>query len=296
VERHIKVLVLGADGMLGNKVYTYLKESGVEVYGSSRRSSLLNMIYFDACEEIANQATMIEKLNHCDYVINCIGLIKPKIIENEIRSINDALEINSLFPKKLDLIVSRLGKRSISIATDCVYDGDKGSYDELSPYSPVDVYGKSKLLGEVVSGSSKYLRCSIVGPEIYNKVSLLEWFKSIESGKEVNGYDNHFWNGVSTLAFSKVLLSILENQLFDSLPGILHLVPKDVVTKFEMLNMFKLGLGRDDIVIKKINTAKPLNRTLSSNYFELNTKLWDIAGYKSIPRIENLILEMLDAY
>src|SRR5207244_6584362 len=107
-----------------------------------------------------------------------------------------AVAVNSLFPYALSDVAEAAGARVLQIATDCVFSGREGSYREDSPHDPLDVYGKTKSLGEVQAPHFLNLRCSIVGPEIRGFRSLLCWFLAQPRNARLRGFVNHWWNGV----------------------------------------------------------------------------------------------------
>jgi dTDP-4-dehydrorhamnose reductase len=230
-----------------------------------------------------------------DYLINCIGLIKPRIVENDILSIQTAYKINSIFPWILSNHLATSATRIIQIATDCVYDGQKGDYNENSKFSPVDNYGSSKLFGEVVADNIRHLRCSIIGPEKKDFVSLFEWFSRLPTRSVIQGYLNHKWNGVTTLGFSKIVKSIVVNNKFESLPQITHIVPSTTVNKYELLEIFKKYLKRDDITVEPTEAQLSVDRTLSTIHENINKQLWNQSDYLGVQSIDRMVSEMISS-
>lgn len=204
--------------------------------------------------------------------INCIGVIKPYCDD-----IPRAIRVNALFPH-------RLPEKTIQIATDCVYSGEKGNYVETDPHDATDVYGKTKSLGE--APHIKNLRCSIIGPEVKNHVSLLDWFLS---QKKADGYINHWWNGITTYHFSKIVQGIIREGI--KLPNIQHIVPADKVTKAGLLQIIASAY-RKKIPVTVIEAEEAVDRTLSTNNPDLNKRLWEAAGYDSPPTIETMVREL----
>lgn len=273
-----KVLVTGKTGMLGSAVHRILNENDIDVVGLSRKD--LDALNCSECQ-IKNL------LEGFDYVINCIGIIKPYIHENNAFEVQRAITINSLFPHKLALAARKTNTRIIQIATDCVFDGAKGLYTECDVHNAIDIYGKTKSLGEVFSDNTMNLRCSIIGKEKKSYLSLLEWFLKQPEKAEVYGYKNHLWNGITTKAFADICIGIIKHDFWFS--GVQHIVPKDEATKAQMLHLFAKIFDRDDINIKNINADENINRTLSTKYQKRNNKLWKLAGYNSIPTIEEMV-------
>ena len=143
--------------------------------------------------------------------------------------------------------------------TDCVYTGEKGNYNENDPYDVGDVYGMSKALGE--PKNCTVIRTSIIGEEIGQSRSLIEWIKSNKGG-EINGFDDHIWNGVTCLQFAKICQEMINKNIFWE--GIKH-VHSNSVNKYELLNIvndvYELG-----IKINKVKSAKSIDRSISSIY------------------------------
>ena len=293
-----KILLLGSTGMLGWQVLKNLQELKnfkiLATYKSKVKLSLLrkrvkikknvNFTKFDI-----NKTVKSNYLNF-DFIINCIGTIKPYIDENSQSSIHNAIKVNSLFPHTL--LQVKKNTKIFQIATDCVFDGKNGNYYESDIHNPEDVYGKTKSLGEIKAENFFNIRCSIIGPELSGHKSLLDWFKFLPTNSKAFGFKNHNWNGVTTNAFGKVICGIIKDDI--KLPKLIHLIPKNQLNKFELLKVFKKFLLRSDIKLKPKNSYVKINRTLKTSHKILNNKIWKSAGYKSIPTIEFLLRETID--
>jgi len=257
-----RVIVLGATGMLGSMVCSYLKRnSDFEVVGTTRGT-------FDARKFVAGE-TQKEELR-ADTIINCIGVIKPFCKDTDRQGVIHAIEVNALFPHRLAAEAKRVGARVIQIATDCVYSGAKGDYIETDAHDALDVYGKSKSLGEVFDRSLLNIRCSIIGPELRNKLSLLEWCLSNGDGAELKGFAHQHWNGVTTLQFAMLCERIVSSgNLYEELLEISplhHFVPNTTVDKFELLKLIAEVYNRKFEIIRVDNIGPPVNRTLATKY------------------------------
>jgi dTDP-4-dehydrorhamnose reductase len=274
----IRIAVLGTTGMLGSTVYHILK--------SSEKCDVIGITRKELDVQTADISDIKSVLGNCDYVINCIGIIKPYIHDDAPAEVERAININALFPYKL----ASSGIKIIQIATDCVYDGVKGSYTEIDKHNALDVYGKTKSLGEVTAENFLNLRCSIIGLEENNKKSLLEWFLNQPGNACINGYQNHFWNGITTIAFARLCKGIIENNKWFN--GFQHIVPSDIVTKAAMLKLFAETFNRKDIMINDINAHERIDRTISTINTSRNKELWIMAGYDKIPAIGDLIDEI----
>jgi len=288
-----KILILGFNGMLGTMVSEYFKDlNEFEVYKTSRRiesSNLDDKIYkFDVSQDSLENLIEVTKPN---YVINCIGVIKPDIDEKNIDSVKTAININSYFPLQIATLSKDFNFKYIQIGTDCVFSGQLGNYDESSFQDASDVYGKTKVAGEIEQLGKFILRGSIVGPELGEGKSILNWFLS-EEGGEVSGFSDHSWNGITTLNFAKIVHGMIKNNNFKN--KINHIIPKDKVSKFELLNYFKIYFDVD-VQINETSSKQIVDRTLNTLNISDNLKLWNDAGYESIPNIEENIKELSES-
>ena len=237
----MKVFVFGASGMLGQYLTKYLSYY-FEVVPITRNE-------IDLTKEIS-LITQKYTFDSSDLIINASGIIKQRDYSSE-----ELIRVNSLFPHFL----ARLGCNVIHITTDCVFSGNTGYYDEDSPHDCLDDYGKSKSLGECKDLT--IIRTSIIGEELYNKRSLLEVIRASKNST-INGFINHFWNGITCLELSKQIRNIIETNSYWK--GVRHFHSPDTVSKFQLVSyineIYKLG-----------NTVNPMmvnycNRSLSTKY------------------------------
>lgn len=244
-----KILVIGSTGMLGYAVSEYLIRKNYDVVKLGRND-------FDIGTEPHEN---FEKfLDGIDVVINCAGLIKPTIGKYPIEQ---AIRVNSIFPRNLALMTKARGIKCFHITTDCVYSGKKGNYNELDLFDAEDLYGMTKNAGE--NKDCMVLRTSIIGEEKNNSRSLLEWAKS-QAGKDVNGFTNHLWNGVTTLYLVEVIENILNKNLYQT--GIFHIHSPNTVNKYELLQIFDEVYQLNYTKINPVEAKDAVDRTLSSIY------------------------------
>ena len=108
-----------------------------------------------------------------DVVVNAIGITKQVATSKDVVQ---TLTINSILPQLIGELAAREGFRFITLGTDCVFSGSKGSYSETDVPDALDLYGRSKQFGEVVGPNCLTLRTSIIGRELKSSRSLIEWF------------------------------------------------------------------------------------------------------------------------
>ena len=190
-----------------------------------------------------NYSDNLKKIvDNVDFIVNCIGVIKPKIDEKNPNSIKETILTNSYFPMELQNLAFENQIKYIQIGTDCVFSGIDGSYTESSYMDAKDLYGKSKIVGEL-EGMNKYLiRSSIIGPEEGKGSSLMNWFLN-NTQQEVSGYKNHLWNGVTTLNFAKVVEGFILSSEFNFKTQ--HLIPKNTITKANFCLLYTSPSPRD---------------------------------------------------
>jgi dTDP-4-dehydrorhamnose reductase len=287
------VLILGASGMLGSAVLKEFSTFQGELIATTRAGTELvsnpnvRFLKFDAATDDLDSTFSMP----IDFVVNCIGIIKPYINDSDPKQTETAFEINGAFPNRLETWASKNGAKVIQIATDCVFSGSKGDYLESSEHDALDVYGKSKSLGEASGPSMMHLRVSIIGPEVAKSSSLLEWVRNQPKDAEISGYTDHFWNGITSLHFAKIACGIIENGIFE--PGVFHVLPRDSVTKSELVSLIAKYLGRSDIKVNPTATGANINRTLDTSNPAKNKTLWLSAGYESPPSIEQMVAELI---
>jgi dTDP-4-dehydrorhamnose reductase len=276
----MKVLIAGCTGMLGSMLCEFLRHEGsTSIVATARR--------VDAAVRVVGQGTAVAPLDaanpqlrqqladvlsthHPDYVVNCIGIIKPYCKDTDFAGRQRAITVNALFPYVLAEVTQAMGVRVIQIATDCVYAGTTGAYVESSPHDALDVYGKTKSLGEIAAPNFLNVRCSIVGPEQENRLSLLEWFLSQPDGSEISGFDHHRWNGVTTLQFAELCFRIMTSDgalSFSQLvarSSIHHYIPNETVTKYELLRIFADVYGRRPRIRKVTDAGPAIDRSLAT--------------------------------
>ena len=208
-----KILVLGATGQIGNTLFKYIsKNIKYDLVGTFNNKKIKKtkfysdhskfLIYFDAY----NEKNLINIINQSkpSYIINCVGIIKPKI--NKKNSF-DAFYLNAYLPHLLSKIIKNRKIKLIHISTDCVFSGIKGNYKEDDLPDPQDLYGVTKFLGEITNNKKIItLRTSYIGRELLDKYGLLEW---ILQQKKIKGFKYAYFSGLTTLEFSRIIVDIV---------------------------------------------------------------------------------------
>lgn len=280
----MRILVLGATGMLGHTIYKFLNQSDeIECYGSIRNTK--DKEFFDSHlskkTRIFNDFNNLKKLEKFikkikpQIILNCIGLIKQR--DNSDNQ-PEAIFINSLLPHQISKVCNELGIRFIHFSTDCVFSGRKGNYKESDLPDARDIYGLSKFMGEINGKNNLTIRTSIIGHELKNSLGLLEWF--LGEKKDIKGYSRAIFSGLTTLEVSRFLLDHIfkNNKIY----GVYHLA-SEPITKLKLLKIIN-------------NVYKCKKNIISSSSLKINrsldgSKLIELTKYK-VPNWEEMIKDL----
>jgi len=274
-----KILIFGASGMLGHMLIRVLSPHH-HVVGTTRsqynaHSPLKRIMNGNNLINLVDVRDLprVEKVIHetkPDVIINCVGLIKQKMEpENSV----DAIQLNSLFPHQLAEICHKSNIRFIHFSTDCVFQGTSGIKRLSDAPNATDLYGLSKLLGELNTSPCLTLRTSIVGRQLFGSESLFEWAIS-QRGTTVNGYKNAIYTGLTTLQLSQIIKRLIED--FPELSGT-HQVASLPISKFELISKLNDHLKLNLRI--QPETEFICDRTLDGTEFNQSTNIdipsWD---------------------
>lgn len=253
----MKIIVLG-NGNAGSYIYGYLSKYFQCKLFSRKDFNAINTDF----------SFIKNSLNSDDVVINCVGILKPKISDV---GVENTFLINSVFPNKLYDICKQNNTHFIHICSDCVFNGKKGNYTEDSLTDASDVYAVSKKL--VKRGT--IIRTSFIGQ--YS--GLLKWLLE-NKNKKIEGYDNCIWNGVTALELAKYIKNIITNNNFWD--GIKHLHSPNKISKYNLCKLitkiYSLNIKVEKTITKSIEgqkVNKVLDRSLLTK-FDLNIKPLEI--------------------
>lgn len=248
----MKIIVFGANGMLGNYVCQYLSESYQVIACTRKDYDIISLTHISLLEFLS------PKIRSGDIIINCAGAI-PQTAKTKNVNTKKYFLINTCFPIICGNICQELNCKFIHITTDCVFSGKIGNYDELSEHDETSAYGASKSLGELAMAT--IIRTSIIGEEKRNKKSLLEWLKSNQNG-QVDGFTNHWWNGVTCLELAKIIYKLIADDALWQ--GVRHIHSPEPINKYNLLKLLNKHFQLN-VTISPQRT-EIVNKTLSSNY------------------------------
>lgn len=282
----MKILILGASGMLGNAMMRVMAETGEHDVWGTARAGTVNRHFSDQLGERILAGVDVENADvlsrvfaevRPEVVVNCIGLVK------QLAEADDplmALPINAMLPHRLARLCDLIGARLVHVSTDCVFNGTKGGYTESDPSDAEDLYGKSKFLGEVAYPHTITLRTSIIGHELASAHGLVGWF--LEQEGCVKGYRRAIFSGLPTVELSRIVRDVVLPR--PALSGLYH-VAAAPIAKFDLLELIAAAYGKtitiepDDRVI--------IDRSLNADRFR------EAIGYVA-PAWPDLIAQMRD--
>ncbi len=139
----MKVLVLGARGMLGSDVVRAAAGVGHEVRGFGHTD-------LDITDPDALRSRF--ELERPDAVVNCAAWTDVDGAEDDPEG---AQLVNGTGAGNAAAAAAAVGAKILYVSSDYVFDGTKGSdYVETDQTGPISVYGASKLAGEVTTATA----------------------------------------------------------------------------------------------------------------------------------------------
>lgn len=273
----MKILVLGADGMLGHQLVSSLRRRH-DVAGTVRQTvasyahlagSLPGRI-FDAVD--IRDFSLVENAFLAfapDAVINAVGIVKQR---REAKDAIESIQVNALLPHRLADLCARHQVRLVHLSTDCVFSGETGRYADDALHDARDLYGRSKSMGEVDGPGVLTLRTSIIGLELARKASLIEWFLA-QSG-EIRGFTRAMYSGFTTLEMARVIETLLS---FPNAASGIYNVSSEPIDKYTLLLALSERLGHP-VTIRPDDTFvcdRSLDSSRFRNMFGYEPPSWD---------------------
>jgi dTDP-4-dehydrorhamnose reductase len=251
----LKIIILGSSGLIGSTLYKYLSQKkNIHVTGTycSNKPSFKNLLKYNFFEHD------LSFLKNYDLIINCIGITKHNF---NISNTSLVYNINIKLPLQLDDSVKTRRFKVIHISSDCIFSGSKGNYKENDTDYASDIYGQTKRISEIIMKNSLIIRTSTIGHEFFYKNGLLEWFLS--NKKECKGFNNAYFNGLTTLELSKIIYKYFIQKSF--YPKSIINIGSNEISKYDLLckiaQIYNLKID-----IKRDFDFK-INRTLNINKF-----------------------------
>jgi dTDP-4-dehydrorhamnose reductase len=266
----VRVVVLGGSGMLGHRMFLHLREFTPEVVCTVRQRPA-GVALFDRADvvtgvDLMDLPRLEERLERWqpELVINCAGVVKQREAAHDAIA---CLTINSLLPHRVARALAAWGGRLIHFSTDCVFSGRKGAYRESDPADADDLYGRSKLLGEVSTPNALTLRTSMIGRELRGAQGMLEWLISSGGGR-VRGFRRAIYSGLTTPALARLTAELWWNG--PPLNGLYH-VAAPPISKYDLLLLLRDAFHLRLDIEPEVETV--CDRSLDDSAFRAATAL-----------------------
>lgn len=282
-----RILVVGASGMLGHEAIRVLAPD-FEVWGACRNPESLPDLGIPSARILAGlDATdpdssyrLVDEVRP-DLVINAVGIVKQRA---DAKAAIPSIEVNSLWPHLLADACERHGARMVHVSTDCVFSGSRGAYTESDVPDAFDLYGRSKLLGEVTDRENTItLRTSIIGWQLGAPTGLVGWFAT-HRAEPLKGYTKAVFSGLTTRALTEVIRDVVMRD--ESLSGLWQ-VSAEPIDKFTLLTKLAEAIGWDADITE--TDALVIDRSLDSSLFRTRT------GWTP-PRWDKMLAELAASY
>lgn len=266
----MRILVLGASGMLGNAMVRVLSENADwHVHGTIRSESAKRFFSPGIAArlipgvDVEQQDSLLHAFIQArpEVVVNCVGLVKQLA---EAEDPLQAIPINALLPHRLARMCELAGARLVHMSTDCVFSGDRGGYRETDPSDAKDLYGRSKFLGEVAYPHTVTLRTSIIGHELQSAHGLVGWFLSQE--ERCNGFTRAIFSGLPTVVLAQIVRDVVIAHV--ALSGVYH-VAAQPIAKYDLLQLIAEAYGKKIEIVPVDRLV--IDRSLNAERFQQAT-------------------------
>jgi dTDP-4-dehydrorhamnose reductase len=287
--KNVKILILGASGMLGHKMFLHLSSyENLDIFATARNKDTWSKLL---PPELSENLFLNIDVNDFDSLVRAIVFIKPELVINCIGVVKQGyygqdplvnISINALLPHKIAQICEEVGTRLLHISTDCVFSGNKGNYSETDFSDANDLYGRCKLLGEVSYPHCLTLRTSIIGHELQSQLGLIEWFFAQKD--KVQGYTRHIYSGFPTVELASIIARYIIPNV--RISGVYHL-SSDPISKYELLKLVALKYNQEIVI-------EPYDDTFCDRSLD-SSKLRNLIGF-SPPSWPEMIDKMYQDY
>lgn len=235
----MKVLVTGANGLLGQELIALLLQKKHQVIATSKGPSRIqpefakNITYrdLDITDGLAIQQVLGE--TRPDVIIHAAAMTQVDDCElNKITCYN----INVTATRFLVEAAKEIRTRLVYISTDFIFDGADGPYKEDDEPKPLNYYGSTKLSAETEIMESG-LEWSIVrtvlviGTAVGTRSNIISWVRDkLTKGEKIKVVDDQFRTPTFTEDLAKGILLVVEKRA----TGIYHISGKDLLTPYQI--------------------------------------------------------------
>lgn len=266
----MKVLVLGATGLLGHTVFRVLgADRRFRVTGTTRDESIRERFapalrgLLMPCGDLRVPTELTGMLKRAvpEVVVNCLSASRAELRDADAMGV---ISILSVLPRRLARLCAVAGARLIHISSDGVFSGATGRYTEADLPDAEDLYGTAKLLGEADGSHAVSIRTSMIGPELRSANGLLEWFLAQQA--ECRAFPRAVFSGLPTIELARVIGDFIIPNM--ALAGVYH-VAAAPISKLDLLRLVA-DVYRKTITLVPDDTVV-IDRSLDASKFQAAT-------------------------
>jgi dTDP-4-dehydrorhamnose reductase len=281
----VRIVIFGASGTVGKVLLNRIRtETKWTVLGTSSEIGNLEFVKFKWPED---DPWKLIKAFEPQVVINLIAKLNSPFLDQSNLSRLQAIQDNSLFPSVLNETTT--DARMIHVSTNAVFSGLNFPYKEDSSMDGQGVYAESKIMGENNFKNALILRSAILGRSKNPEISIPNIIRSLSEGDYISVPVNEFWNGITADAFADFVLSFLRLHGVSFKNGPQHIIPSDIVTKYDLFRMVSNRVGIDVKRIRPVHRTQPISQVLSTVNKKLLEEVWGHTRYKDVPTIQEIV-------
>jgi len=256
-----RILIIGSNGMLGQRLTTYFSNNNYELMCASiePKSFFPDVNY--KCVDITQKNKVRELILDFfpDFVINAAGYTNVDKAEKE-REL--AWKINVTGVENIALYSWTVDAHLIHISTDYIFDGKKGPYTENDKPCPLSYYGRTKLAGEnsIRTSGVNYtiIRTNVLyGPAKFGKPDFVRWvINSLRNGEKIKIVTDQFNNPT----YLDDIVSAIDKIILYRKEGIYNIAGTEILSRYDFTMRIADFFGLNKKLIEPVLT-KDLNQS-----------------------------------
>ena len=266
----MRVLVLGASGLLGHTIFRVLSETTEWSVVGAVRNPRMRAVFPPAlaerivvCGDLEDPAQLSATVTTAspEVVVNCLSVPKSEVREDNLRKLLSNL---SVLPQRISHTCALVGARLIHFSSDGVFSGERGGYSEDDLPDATDVYGLAKYLGEVSHPHTISIRTSMIGHELQTANGLLEWFLSQD--RKCTCFRRAIFSGLPTVELAGITRDFVIPR--SDLSGVYHIAAR-AISKFDLMQLVADVYGKTIELVPDDRVV--IDRSLNADRFRVAT-------------------------
>lgn len=244
----MKLLVIGASGVLGSRLYNDAIKKKWNVLGTYCSHEIEGLFYLDLRDRKS-----IEKMFNFfepEAVVLAGGITDVDLCELKPKLARD---VNIKGTLNLAKKIREFGSKLVYISTDYVFDGEDGPYDENARPNPVNIYGRTKLEAENIAKS--YSRENLVirtsqlyGPDYFKRNFVIKIICGMRDNKKIYAADDLYGTPTYAGALSFGIVRLLEKDI----KGVFNIAGADFLSRYEYVNKISEVFKLDKNLVKRV--------------------------------------------